>query len=270
MITSGKVHYRRSRLSAVLVVSGLLICTAAWGGQLQLRSGTTITGKISYKRQTKQYVVTTKEGNQLQFGEGQVRAVLLPMPEEYKQAKKNVERKNYGGAIAGLEKIVKTHHKLYWDMQAKVLLAEAYFGARRAAKALDLCEELLGDRSIRVPARINRLYLEALIADEQFEKADEQIVRIIGSGPRAAAAAAQIFRGNLLMEQEKYHEALVKGYLRTVELYRDVAAVQPEALFLTAKCLVAMDKKQEAAAFRKRLLEEFPRSEYAKKMRGGK
>lgn len=256
-------------ISAGLVLAAVLFAGPAMADQLVLRSGKTIAGKISYNRQTQLYLVTTKEGNQLQFGEGLVRTMRIPMPDAYKQAKQAVERKNYGGAISTLEKLIKSYHKLYWDMQAKVLLAEAYFGARRTKKALELCEGLLGDRRLRVPARINRLYLEALIADKQFEKADKQIVRIIGSGSREAAAAAQLFRGNLLMDQEKYHEALVKGYLRTAELYRDVASVQPEALYRTAECLVAMEKKREAAAFRKRLLEEFPRSEYAKKVRGG-
>ena len=39
-----------------------------------------------------------------------------------------------------------------------------------------------------------------------------------------------MFRGQIFMEQEKYQEALTKGYLRTVEFFQDVKEVQPKAL----------------------------------------
>ena len=92
------------------------------------------------------------------------------------------------------------------------------------------------------------------------------IVKMIGTGSRGSAAMAQMFRGDIFIEQKKYSEALTKGYLRTVEFFQDIKEVQPSALAKTIECYEKLGESQKAETFRKRLLAKYPRSEYARKL----
>ena len=92
------------------------------------------------------------------------------------------------------------------------------------------------------------------------------IGKMIAAENRETAAAAYIKRGDIDKAQGSLKHALVDGYLRVVYLFRDVKAVQPEALYRAMECFTALEEHQRAEKMRKRLLVDFGNSPYTQRL----
>jgi tetratricopeptide (TPR) repeat protein len=259
---------RSNRVATVAFVLCLLIGFAqpALADAIRLKNGQVLRGeRVLYKRKDKVFIVFTKEA-ELTYAEDQVSGVTVARPKEYAQAVKMIESGSAAGAIPVLKAIMKKYHKLEWDRRAKPLLAEAYFRAGDSPNAIRECEAIFDDPGLAVSSRLTKLYLSALHNSKDYEKIETMIVKMIGTGSRGSAAMAQMFRGDIFVEQKKYQEALTKGYLRTVEFFQDVKEMQPKALAKTIECYEKLGESKKAEVFRKRLLAKHPRSEYAQRL----
>lgn len=222
--------------------------------------------KIIYRRATKEFVAVTEQG-QIVYSEDKVQQALVAKPGEYKLAQQRLEQKDFKGAIPLFEKVWKDYAKLEWDKAAKAQLAYAYFMAEDMDRGIRLAEEIFADPTAPTPPGLGRLYLNGLMKKKDYAKLENEFVKIIGTGSRETAAGAQLLRGDIFMDKKQYREALIKGYMRTAELYQDVKDVQPEALFKAAQCCRELGDTEQAAMFRKRLLDKFPDSEFAARAR---
>ena len=89
----------------------------------------------------------------------------------------------------------------------------------------------------------------------------------IESGSREAAARAQVVRGDMKMKGGQVEEALL-DYLRTTILFRAQTAVLPEATYKTAVALKNLNDPRAAEYFKK-VIDEFPKSEFAELAKKG-
>jgi tetratricopeptide (TPR) repeat protein len=111
-------------------------------------------------------------------------------------------------------------------------------------------------------------YMQALLGAGKIKETAALVDEDIASGSREAAARAQIVRGDMKAAAGQYEEALL-DYLRTVLLFKDQAAVQPEATYKTAVALKKLNDPRATEYFEK-VLDEFPDSEFAAMAKGEK
>ncbi|MDA0323582.1 MAG: hypothetical protein O2923_12830 [Verrucomicrobia bacterium] len=258
---------RRRRVTAAITVLVLMgFAQASLADAIRLRNGKVIRGqRVFYKRTDKAFMVLTDQG-ELTYAEDAVNGVSVTQPKEFAQAVKMIAGGSSAGAIPLLKEVMRSFYKLEWDRRAKPLLAEAYFKAGDSRAAVRECEEIFEDPTLEVSSQLTKLYLTALHSSKDYEKIETMIVKMIGTGSRGSAAMAQMFRGDIFVEQKKYNEALSKGYLRTAEFFQDIKEVQPQALAKTIECYEKLGESKKAETFRKRLLAKYPRSEYARKL----
>ena len=106
---------------------------------------------------------------------------------------------------------------------------------------------------------------ELLEGAQQFSTLKTELDTVIAGGNRDMAALAQLIRGDMYLAQGQKQDALY-DYLRTVVLYEQVKEVQPEALFKAAQMLEEL-RDPRATDLRKKLVADFPASDYAKRVR---
>jgi len=253
-----------------LLVCGLLTSRAAVDGTITTKEGRTLSGQIEWKPASRSYVV--QQGNTvLNIAPDKVARVQVRPPSELEGAIAQVRAGKAAAAIPVLKQIVERYRMLEHDVTAGRWLAEAYLKTADAKNAVAVCEEL-----IRVNPQVTQredfaqVYADALLADEQYGKLKEILTRQIQTGSRAAAAVAQLKRGDLEMKRGNYKEALLDGFLRIVVLFEDIKSVQPEALYKAAICFDHLGQGPYAEKMRKKLLEEFPQDPYAQQVRAGK
>lgn len=266
MRTRDIVH-RGARRIAVLA-----LCVAVCGGAvhadvLVLKNGKRVqAAKITYKRSSDEFLVHVGS-TQAPYPAANVESVRVARPQQLTSAQQKMQSGDLLSAIAILRDVERDYYKLNWDLEAKALLAQCYFETGEERRAIALCEELAAVPGVRLPGAVNRAYLRALAEQGDLDKVEAQVVRMIQTGSREAAAAAQLMRADILLENDRHEEALVKGYLRTAELFRDIKDVQPEALYGVVVCYRALGETEQAEAFAKRLRERYATSEFAAKLR---
>jgi outer membrane protein assembly factor BamD (BamD/ComL family) len=175
--------------------------------------------------------------------------------------------RQFDAAIPVLDDLVTKYKMLMWDNEARKLLAMAYMGkndAKKAAATLD--EYFTMVPKAQVPADVQLIYWNALLAADRASTLKKDLDEVIATGPREMAAAAQIMRGNM-NRQAGQKEAATLDYLRVVVLYENVKSVQPEALFKAAEMLEEL-RDARAETLRKKLVQEYKDSEWAAKLSG--
>jgi TolA-binding protein len=100
-----------------------------------------------------------------------------------------------------------------------------------------------------------------LLDAKQFEKLEKSLAETIAAGSRADAARAQIMRGDIRAAQNQLELAL-QDYLRTVVLFKNERASQPEALLKAAQTLEKLRDNRAADMYRK-IVEEYSSSPQA-------
>lgn len=209
------------------------------------------------------YLVTTATGV-LTFSE--VTKVVMDEPAPYTQAVQRMQQRQYGEAIAALEKVIIDYRMLEWDKKARRLLASAFLLNGNFAEAVNTFEAAFEEQTTMRDQDEPRLeYLRALEGAGAVEKLAAMLDETIAGSSRNVAAIAQLMRGNRRLAEGKTREAL-SDFMRTADFFREVKDVQPEALFRTGELLEKFDG-EGAAAYYKRLVEEFPGSPFAAKAR---
>jgi len=180
-------------------------------------------------------------------------------PAEWDKLTKLVEDKKFAAAAGGLRGIVATYHGLDWDLQAALLLARGYIQQGEGAKAAEVLTQLrAASPRLANNLEFQRIFRHARIASGESEKIEEELNEVIAKGTRAAAAAAQLERGDLRMMQNRPQDALL-DYLRTAYLFEAQKEVQPQALLKAAQTLEKL-RDQRADELYKKLKDLYPNS----------
>ena len=159
---------------------------------------------------------------------------------------------------------------LHHDMTAAQYLITCYLETGRAEEAKKVMRSVMTNRKqSQLSGGFVAVRLRVLLENEQFATLEGELKGLIETGSRGAAASAQLMRGEIDRRKGDFRKALVGGYLRTVVLFADIKAVQPEALFKAAQCFEELGETPNAEKMRQKLLAEYPGSEYSRKLQSG-
>lgn len=180
-------------------------------------------------------------------------------PAEWDNLVKLVEEKKFDAAAGGLRGIVAAYRGLDWDFQAALLLMHGYVQQGQGAKAVETLTQIQASNPrLADNPEFQRAFRRARIAAGESEKVEAELNEVIAKGSRAAAAAAQLERGDLHAMQNRPQDALL-DYLRTVYLFEAQKEVQPRALLKAAQMLEKL-RDQRADEFYKKLKDLYPNS----------
>jgi TolA-binding protein len=259
---------------------GLLMLLAALGaatvaqadvyGRIVIKANQQVVeGNIRWKASLQAYTVT-KGSISVDISRREVDRVIVAEPPGLRQAIGMVQRGQPGAAIPTLTKITKDYLMLEHDIPAARWLAEAHLKSKDAASAEKVLEPIVDNYGLdAMPADLVNVYLDALTESGKKAKVSILLKDLIRSGSRSAAAVAQVKRGDLLLKEGKYREALRDGYLRTIILFEDHKSVVPEALFKAAECFEKMGQTSRAEKMRNKLIAEYPRDKYTRQLQSG-
>ena len=228
-----------------------------------------IKGTIRFLRASRKYVIVDPSGLQIEVPLNQVDRVRVKKPATIDSLSSAVVHSGkYEQSILPLEKMVKDYEMMQWDRSAAPLLALCYLRTGKPAKATATCDRLFTAYPDMIyEGQTPRIYWDALMETRQYTKLRKALGTAIEQGNRKLAATAQLVRGNLDLKQEKYKDALVGGYLRTIILYAGIREVQPESIYGAAMCFKKLGEMSNAEDMRKKLLAEFPQSPYSEKIK---
>ena len=264
-------------VSRAAVAAALLMAaaTAASGdgvqGKLVRRdTGGTIEGEITWFAGAREYGVTRGAEFSTRVPEAQVADVIVPKPAQLDQLAAMVKAGRHAEAAAPLADIVKRYEMLKWDVPAARWLAEAYLNLNRLREAEEMCEKVFrASPDARSSGELMRVYWDVLERGKKDAKLKAALEEAARTGGRDVAAVAQLKRGDLERTGGDLKKALLDGYLRTVLMFGDVPAVQPEALLKASECFQQLGQAPYAERMRKQLLESYPQSPEAQKVRSG-
>jgi outer membrane protein assembly factor BamD (BamD/ComL family) len=232
-------------------------------------AGTQIDGSAIQSASDGTVLLTTLNGQTLTFRPGTYRQAFADKPKEMFQIEAMARDGDLAGAAAILRRVKEEYQFLGWDSRASLMLARVELARKQFAAAVAEYEALFFTQPQvkTIPAeRAN--YMQALLGAGKIKETAALVDEDIASGSREAAARAQIVRGDMKAAAGQYEEALL-DYLRTVLLFKDQAAVQPEATYKTAVALKKLNDPRATEYFEK-VLDEFPDSEFAAMAKGEK
>jgi len=232
-------------------------------------SGQVIEAKsIRYKASTDEYIVLGMNDATIPVPARNVERAVVPRPAGLDTAIAALNAGRHDAAIDTLEKLVSEYQGFEWAFVARDALGQAYMGKKDFRRAVSAYKAILdGLPAEQVGLATRRRYWEALEGSEQFSLLKADLERLIAEGTREAAALAQLKRGDMYLAQGQKNEALL-DYLRTVVLYEQVKEVQPEALFNASRLLEEL-RDPRAGELKKKLVEEYSASPWAKRVSGG-
>lgn len=256
-------------IAAVIVAATAARAPAAVQGTIYKTDGGEISGNLTWFGATQEYDinrgnVSTKVAARL------VARVVTPKPPDLDRAVNAVRTKQYAAAVGPLRNIVTTYERMGWDVPAARWLAEAYLNLNQLKEAEDMCEKVMrGNPEAGRSGELASIYWEVL----RKQGKDATLMRVLGeavkTGGREVAAVAQLKRADIDRAKGDIKKAVKDGYLRTAILFKDVKLVQPEALSKAAECFQQLGQQSYADKMRRELLDRYPDSEEARKIRGG-
>ena len=251
-------------LQVMAMVSSLLVCGSALSAPYVIQpSGQKLEGTAIRANKDGQIVLTTADG-QLTFPKG-TKAFADP-PADYPRAVQMVQQGQFAPAIQILTKVVDEYRFLEWDNKARRSLASAYVGKGDFKSAVGVYEELFASvPESRKEEDVQGGYIRAVGGMGDDAKLAPLLQESIASGPRKAAAVAQVVRGNMKLARGDVQGALY-DFLRTAEFFREEAAVQPEAVYRAGECLEKLGDPR-AEEFFARVAKDYAQSPFAAKAR---
>lgn len=257
-------------IKAVLVMAVMLFAIVgqsfAIKGVVVKKNNERVKGEIRWQQSQKQYLVDVN-GITMTFKPAQVKGVIVAKPDNFDKAIADVAGKRYASALPVLEKIMTDYKMMGWDVKAARYAAEAQLGMKKPGQAILTCEKLIrSNPDAAYEGALAEIYWQALVEGDRKATFRKVMKKAIKEGPRSLAPLVQIRRADMDMKEEKYKEALVDGYLRTVHFYKNEKKYLPEALYKAAKCFDQLNEPTNAEKMRKILLTDFPDSEYSKKV----
>lgn len=221
-------------------------------------------GDIRWSQSKKEYIITANDVT-MTLKPSQVSKVIVPMPAGFDKAVKNVAAKRYDAALPVLNKIMTDYKMMDWDVKATRYAAEAHLGMKNAKKAILLCEQLIRNNpQAAYQGEIAEIYWQALVEGDRTATLRKVMAKVIKNGPRELVPLVQIRRADVDMKAGKYKEALVDGYLRTAVFFAEDKRYAPEALYKAMECFQQLNEPTNAEKMRKKLMADFPDSEYNK------
>jgi TolA-binding protein len=269
------MHNNIRGCALALWLAGALAASAAVPGIItKAGSGQQIKGMIKWMPASKEFVVVPADNASLvmKFSPQDVASVqVLKKPDQYDAAVGMVKQGQYAQAIPLLQQIADEYAMLQYDVQAGFYLATAYLKMKDIRKAAEACDKIvsINPNAVLTP-EFASVYWDCLLGVEQFAKLRELLTKAISEGDRNLAAVAQLKRGDMDKQKGNAKDALINGYLRTIVLFEANKDVQPEALYKAAKCFEEVGQVPYAEKMRKKLLTEYPDSEYAGLVKAGK
>jgi tetratricopeptide (TPR) repeat protein len=265
---------KNRKQKGLVVVLGMLCLAGSAFAQLRheatvvLTSGQQAQGMVRYLPASRNFEIQVGQATREIRADEVAQVILRNPPPELPAALADVQGGRYQQAIPVLSKIVEDYAMFGPDVLAGGALMRAYMQTGRSSDALR-AGETMQRRNPRLErqASFASVYWEVLLQEERFAGLRSSIQEAIQSGSRDLAAVGLLRRGDLEMREGRAREALVDGYLRVVLLFRDVAAVQPEALFKAMKAHEGLNEVALAEKWRQRLLGSFGTSEYAQQLR---
>jgi tetratricopeptide (TPR) repeat protein len=257
----------------MLIALGVVSATAAEiRGQIVKKSGVRVPdGKVGIIRflPTQNKYMITDGSVQLQISIAEIRELVIPKPAGLDAAIQQVASGAYSSAIPALQQIMEDYRMLTWDVPAARHMVGAYVNMGQPAKAVEMAEVAIkASPQAAYSGDLFEKYCDALLKAKRSDKLDRVLREAVENGSREVAAKAQIMRGNMQFEKGNFREALVDGYLRTIILFQDIRAVQPEALYKAIKAHEKVGEVSHAEKWRKKLLSEYPDSPYSRELRG--
>lgn len=243
-----------------LMVMGVAIAATASAFAIQgtvNTSGDSVSGEITWQARAKAYLIEKgKISKEIKLAE--VTSLDIPKPQGFDKAVQLVESGQGASAIQTLAKIVADYKMLQWDKPAGRFLAMAYIAAGNAQKAFDTCKPIIDeDKSAAYTGELAPAYWQALLKLGKVEQLNNLINKAIGSGDRAASAAASVMRGDMIVaasndKPEELKRALSEGFLRVVLMYQDAACVRErkEAMLKAAACFDKLGQASRAEQLR--------------------
>jgi TolA-binding protein len=246
-----------------------LTARAAVRGTIEKKDGTEIAGSISWFASSQEFDVnignvSTKVPAHL------VARVVADRPPEYDQAVAQIKAKQFAAAVSPLKTIVKDYERMTWDVEAARWLAVAYLNLNQFNEAIEMCKKVIrANPDTGISGPLASVYWDALNRAGRNAELEVVLGEAVKTGSREVAAVAQLKRADIVRTRGDVKKALIDGYLRTAILFRDVKAVQPEALLKAAECCQQLGQQAFADKMRKELMEKFPESPEAAKVRAG-
>lgn len=263
-------HMLRNMLCSMLILLACGAATADVPGEIVTTQGRRIRGAIRWQPASKVYNVVQANNVTLKVPLADVEKVTVQQPAQIEPAVKLVQAGRYAQAMPVLEEIIREYSMLQWDAVAARWLAEAHLQQGNPGDAVKYCELVIDQNpDAGVFGELPRIYWKALLEAGREATLKQALTEAVQRGSRETAALAQVLRGDIAMKNENYREALLDGYLRTVTLFREIKAVQPEALYKAAKCFEELGQLAHSEKMRKKLLEEYPDDPYTEKIKSG-
>lgn len=265
-----KSHLFRRLLCLVLLValfSSIAEAQSPKPPYVKLKSGNVIEGTSIRSKMDGSIVIETAMGSQT-FPADQVAEAVAATPPEFVEAQKLFQAAKYPEAAALLEKVGTNYKNLGWDIQAIRLLAQVKIKSGDAAGAIAAYERLFRSSPNAESDPATKLgYLEALIADKQYDRLERKLDEFASSGPRDLAAKAQILRGDAKAAQGLLDDAVL-DYLRTAHFFKKESEYAAEGYLKAGQVLEQLNDNGRAKALYQRLIEEYPGSTAAAVARG--
>ena len=251
--------------AAVLILS---VAVAARGDKVTLTNDREIEAKkVTWRPSAQEYRVEMADGTILPFPKAQVARLQIDKPADFDKAMQLVAAKQPDAAIPLLDGLVTSYAMLNWDNEARKALAQIYLGKNEAKKAASVLDDYFANApKAEVTIEVQLMYWKALLAADRASTLKKELDTVIVGQDREMAAAAQLMRG-AMNRQAGLKEAAFLDYMRVGELFKDVKAVQPEALFRAAELLEEM-RDPRAESLRKKLAHDYKDSEWTAKLGG--
>ncbi len=222
-------------------------------------------GDIRWHQSKKEYLITGKNNVTMTFKPSQVAKVIVSRPTGFDKAVKDVAAKRYDAALPVLNKIMSDYKMMGWDVKATRYAAEAQLGMKNPKKAILLCEELIRNNpKAAYQGEMAEIYWQALVEGGRTATLRKVMAKVIKDGPRELVPLVQIRRADVDMKAGKYKKALVDGYLRTAVFFAEDKRYAPEAIYKAMECFQQLNEPTNAEKMRKKLMTDFPNSEYNK------
>lgn len=262
--------------AAGLIAAGLLIpCADGAGvpGRIIKKDGGVIpeqgNAEISWFAATREYDIS-KNNVSTKIPNSQVERVEVAKPANLDSLVAMVQNKQYAPAAGPLKEIVTRYEMLQWDVPAARWLAEAYLNLNMLKEAEDMCAKVFKvNPEAAQSGDLARIYWMVLQKAGKEGMLRTVLSDAVKTGSREVAAVAQLQRADMDRAKGDVKKALIDGYLRTAILFRDVKSAQPEALLKASECFQQLGQLPYAEKMRKRLLDGYPQSPEAQKVRGG-
>ena len=259
-------------LMAATLVCGIFLASApvVHADFVVLKDGTRVDAEmINYNAGRKEYALTDEIGAVIRkSAKAVIEISVAPPPGLDRAAGMLKDPANFETLVPVLQKVVEEYRGRKWDIEAAGYLVEVYLKQGKTKDAITISEEVFAHSQPRwVPAAYSRQYLHLLVKDGQTAAVRKRVDKMLLSNHAPTMAIACLVRGDVLMTEGKFKEALLEGYFRTALIYRDVRSVQAEALSKIVKCLEGL-RDPRSDKMRQRLIERYPNSRWANEFGG--